>query len=239
MDERKNASENYAASIRSRQETHVACILLLDTSDSMNYPVSDPPINRLNEAMKVFKEEGCKDEVSKNTIDVAVVEFNSKVNVVSGFTPMAKLTVPQMRASGCTSMGEALVKAIEMAKERTRNYQLVGTDAWTPWIVMVTDGEPTDDMAAAKELLEEEKKKGKYGHIRLWIIATKGANLKLCKELTNRVILLNDQDYREIFNWTRESLAIMSVSRPGEHVKAAPLPPNAQVVLDEWMNSEK
>lgn len=231
---RESAAEKYAGSIRQNQQTHVACILLLDTSDSMNYPRSNPPINGLNRAVDEFIRQAGADEHSKNTFDISIIEFNSKVNVVSRFRPVSEITPPLLNAHGCTCMGEALIKAVEIAKKKTREYQLVGTDAWIPWIVMITDGEPTDNMDQAKAILEAEKQKGKYGHVRLWIIATDGANLKLCKELTKRVIYLKDHNYSQIFDWTRESLATMSVSRPGQSFQMPPLPKNAQVIPDDW-----
>lgn len=227
--------QNYKETIRHMQETHVACVLLLDTSDSMNYPVGDPPINELNEGIRIFKDQASKDDVAKNTMDIAVVEFNSRVNVISKFVPVADLNLPRMQASGYTSMGAGLVVAINLAKERSKQYQLAGTDAHIPWIIMITDGEPTDSLDEAKRLLQEEAEKGRYGHLKLWIIATKGANLALCKELTKRVIYLKEKNYRGIFDWTRRSMVAMSVSRPGEKIKFEPLPSGAQIVPDEWL----
>lgn len=230
----KSMIEKYAGSIRQSQATHVACVLLLDTSDSMNYPTQNPSIDRLNEAVQDFVAQAGADKVSGNTIDVAIVEFNSTVNVISDFEAITQLKVPKLYASGCTCMGKALLKAEELAKRRTREYQLLGTDAWIPWIIMFTDGEPTDEMEKAIKMLKEEEAKGKYGHMQLWIIATEGANLQTCKALTRRVIQMKDHDYGTIFDWTRESLALMSVSRPGQ-LKMPDVPVNAQVVPDDWM----
>lgn len=227
--------QDYKETIRYMQETHVACVLLLDTSESMNYPTEEPSIRALNEGIHIFRDQASKDEVAKNTMDVAVVEFNSRVNVISDFVPVSDLKLPWMQASGCTSMGAGLVEAIKLAKKRSRQYQLAGTDAHIPWIVMITDGEPTDNLDEAKRLLREEEGKGNYGHLKLWIIATEGANLKICKELTKRVIYLKDKNYCSIFDWTRKSMVAMSLSKPGDKFKTEPLPSGAQVVPDEWI----
>ena len=60
-------------------EPHVACCLLVDTSQSMQ---SDGKIDQLNEALRTFKETVCQDPLSRMRVDVCVISFDSDVNIV-------------------------------------------------------------------------------------------------------------------------------------------------------------
>lgn len=230
--------ELYCGEIKQPQETHAACVFAVDISDSMNYPRRNSPINSLNESLRLFKEQACTDEVSKNVIDVAVVSFGGhEAKVVSKFTPIVDFVPPRLSASGATPMGQGLELAVKMAKARAKQYQDEGTDAHIPWVVMITDGVATDSLERAKALIREEEAKGKYGHVRLWIVAVDGADLRQCKDLTKRVLYVKDKDYRPIFDWTRKSMAIMSVSSPGvDKVKLPSIPQNTQIVPDDWVD---
>lgn len=229
------AGERYVGEVAYPQETHAACVFLLDISDSMNYPSNKRPIDSLNEALRIFKQQASQDNVTKNVIDVAVVTFGgskNKAEVVSGFTPVGKFNPPTLKADGLTPMGEGLELAIDLAKKQVKQYHSIGTDAHIPWIIMITDGYPTDSIEKAKALLEEERKKGRYGHLKLWIVAVNGAKLSVCQELTQRILFVKDKDYRSIFNWTADSMVVMSQSSVTEKVKLNNVPKNVQIVTE-------
>lgn len=73
-----------SASINSFGEQHLACVLLLDTSGSM----SGDSIKNLNSAIARFKENVNRDPIARNRVDVAIVSFNTGVEVVSDFMPI-------------------------------------------------------------------------------------------------------------------------------------------------------
>lgn len=219
--------------IANLQNTHAACVILLDVSGSMK-----PAIDMLNDALVAFHDQICEDKNARNIVDVAVVAFgNNNVEVLSEFQPIKDWQVNRVVAGGNTPMGEALVLGIHMAKERSRSYQNLGVDAHIPWLVVFTDGAPTDSFEQARILLEEEAKKGQYGHLKLWMVLTEGADVDFAKSLTKRVIYMKDKNYEKIFDWLADSMVMLSVSNPSNAVKVPDLPDNASTVIpDDWAN---
>ena len=91
-------------------EHHMACLFLVDTSGSME----GEAINELNDGLNRFKTEVCEDKTTRNVLDVAIVEFNSTVQVIQPFTPVEYMEPVNLTARGGTSMGAALRTAIDM-----------------------------------------------------------------------------------------------------------------------------
>ena len=137
----------------------MACVLLLDTSSSM----IGEPINSLNKALKDFKEQTSLDEFAQKRVDIAIIEFNDKARVVQEFTPLPQLQPVCLSAVGCTAMGEGINLAIDKVKERNRFYASMGTPCFKPWIFMITDGAPTDDISVARQRIIDEESKGQDG----------------------------------------------------------------------------
>ena len=219
------AQETYGQPmIAAPNEAHMACVLLLDTSGSMY----GAPINSLNQALQDFKYKLSMDEMAKKRVDVCIIEFNNTANLVQWFTPISQMPVVQLQANGLTAMGEGIVMAIDMIKDRNRFYNSLGTPAYKPWIFMITDGEPTDDISEAIRRIHEEESKGAHGKLKFFALGVQGYDKNTLFRLTNRVMELRDTDFSGIFNWMSESMAAISVSRVGEDVALPMLPENAR-----------
>lgn len=216
-------------------EPHLACVLLLDTSISME----GQPIESLNNAINMFKTATCMDELAQKRVDVAIVEFNSSARIVQPFVPISRMEPVHMHADGCTSMGAGINLAIDLVKERTRLYAQLGTPRYAPWIIMITDGDPTDDITEAARRIKEEESKGTHGKLKFWSIGVPGYNLKTLAQLSQerRIIELAGYNFEGIFNWISDSMVTISVSQVDEKVKYSQLPDDAQVVRtipDNW-----
>ena len=147
-------------------EPHMACVLLLDTSGSM----SGAPIASLNKAINDFKEQTSMDELAQKRVDIAIIEFNDSARVVQDFTPLPQLQPVTLSATGCTAMGAGINLAIDKVKERNRFYNDMGTPCFKPWIFMITDGAPTDDISAARQRILDEESKGSHGKLKFWAV---------------------------------------------------------------------
>ena len=190
-------------------EPHLACVLLLDTSGSM----SGPPINSLNQALQDFKNKVSMDELAQKRVDIAIVEFNSTVRVVQNFTPISEMTPISLSATGSTAMGEGINTAIDLVKERNRFYNELGTPVFKPWIFMITDGGPTDDIEGAISRIQLEENKGSHGKLKFFALGVPGYDKATMFRITNRVMELQDANFSSIFNWMSESMVAISVSR--------------------------
>jgi len=217
-----------APAIINASEHHMACLFLVDTSGSM----AGEPIQELNEGLRRFKEQVCEDKTTREVLDVAVVEFNSNVRVVQPFVPVEYMENMNLVANGGTSMGAGLRTAIDMIDERYRFYRNTGSEPYCPWIVMITDGYPTDSIEGLQEeilRLDEESK------LRLWSLAVEGADTNQLNQLCHgkRVLVLKDYDFTKFFDWVNKSMRHISVSSPGVKPAAEPLPTN--VDISDWM----
>lgn len=211
-------------------EPHMACVLLLDTSYSMN----GAPIASLNKAINDFKEQTSMDELAKKRVDVAIIEFNDSARVVQDFVPLSQMQPVTLSANGCTAMGEGINLAIDKVKERNRFYNEMGTPCFKPWIFMITDGLPTDDISGASQRIIEEESKGTFGKLKFWAVGVPGYSKEVITSLTKRCIALDEANFQGIFNWLSDSMVTISVSRVGENPILSNLPSDAQIIPSDW-----
>jgi uncharacterized protein YegL len=214
--------------IAAPNEPHLACVLLLDTSSSM----SGPPINSLNKALQDFQKKVSMDELAQKRVDIAIVEFNDSARLVQDFTPISQMSPITLQAIGSTAMGAGINMAIDMVKARNQFYsEKVGTPFYRPWVFMITDGAPTDDITVAARRIKEEESKGTYGKLKFFALGVPGFNEKILVDLTShqkpqRIMELEDVDFKGIFNWMAKSMVLISASRVEEDVQLSPLPQN-------------
>ncbi|GHV02768.1 hypothetical protein FACS1894211_14840 [Clostridia bacterium] len=225
-----NQTINGVPKVAAPNEPHLACVLLLDTSGSMD----GEAIAGLNKAINEFKTKTSLDELAQKRVDIAIVEFNDSARVVQKFTPISRMEAIQLQASGCTAMGEGINLAIDMVKERNKFYASLGTPCFKPWIFMITDGAPTDDVEAAAKRIQEEESKGSHGKLKFFALGVAGYDKETLCKLTKRVMALEDTDFSGIFNWMSESMVAISVSRVGEEVRLGDLPENARIIPSDW-----
>ena len=222
---------NEAPPIVNSSEPHMACLFLLDTSGSMGFDTPDGiiPIDALNNAMNRFKEQVCRDEKTADILDIAVVEFNNEINVIQEFSPVEFMQPVNLTARGGTYMAPAIEKAIQMVDERSRFYRRMGTEPYKPWIVMISDGVPLDDISAVSTKLNQLTKANKLA---FWSLSLPGADNRVLHNLSGpRVLNLIDYDFAGFFDWVNKSMRAVSESSPGEKVM---LPPeNSAITLDQ------
>lgn len=120
-------------------EQKCLCVLVLDTSGSMN---SSGAIKELNDGLRIFKEETMNDPVTKDRLEVAIVSFNSKIEVVQEPDILPNIQMPTLQASGQTQLVKAIEKSQEVVEKRKAYYKSQGIPYYRPWIVVMTDGDP-------------------------------------------------------------------------------------------------
>ncbi|TAD87613.1 MAG: VWA domain-containing protein [Alphaproteobacteria bacterium] len=192
-------------------EPRCPCILLLDTSGSMN----GQPINELNHGLQTFKDELAVDEMAIKRVEVAIVGFGP-VTVVTDFVTAENFHPPRLIASGMTPMGAAIEKSLEMLELRKAAYKANGISYYRPWIFLITDGEPNDHwQSAARSIrLGEEGKRFMF-----FAVGTKGANFEVLRQIAVREpLMLQGLRFRDLFRWLSASLGSVSRSQPGDAV---------------------
>lgn len=195
-------------------------VLVLDCSHSMTQQTVDgPPLQVLNDALDTLVEELQKDPLAKRRVEISFVIYGTSVLPASQFSTVENIELPELEPLGQTSTGQALNEALDALKRRKETYRKNGIDFFRPWIMLLTDGESTDDVSEARKRLdEEEARKG----VAFFPIGIKNANMEKLAELSPRTPLkLDGLKFNELFQWLSASQAAVSASNPGDTV---PLP---------------
>ncbi|NLO39837.1 MAG: VWA domain-containing protein [Ruminiclostridium sp.] len=228
MEQQVYTADNGAAPA-SVNDQHLACVLLLDVSSSMQ---NNNAIGKLNNAIVAFKEQCLQDDALRRGLDIAIVAFASEVNILQEFTPITEMITPVLEANGQTSMGAGLATAVDMLERRKAQYKEIGIPYHRPWIFMISDGAPNDDYAPAFNRVCELQQNKK---LELWAVGVPGYQKEILTALTMRVIELDDNlKFASLFEWLSNSLSTKSRSNPGDIVKYEMLPEGSRVIPSDW-----
>jgi uncharacterized protein YegL len=191
------------------------CVLVLDRSGSMN----GRPIAELNAGLQQFRTELMGDELAARRVELAVVPFGPLVRGSTFHPPHAFL--PQtLAAGGDTPTGAAVEYAIDLVESQKATYRQHGVPYYRPWIILITDGQPTDAWQRAAERIRDGEQRKSFS---FFAIAVSGADLGMLRKLAVREPLrLQGLAFREFFMWLSASLSNVSKSRVGESVALAP-----------------
>ncbi len=90
------------------RDPRVACALLLDTSDSMNYDNGGDgarPIDQLNKGYEALRESLVEDPLARKRTEIAVITFGGTAQIAMPFTEGRDLKPMSFHASGGTPDG--------------------------------------------------------------------------------------------------------------------------------------
>jgi uncharacterized protein YegL len=195
-------------------EPRVPCLLLLDVSGSM----AGTKIDELRRGLEIYKNELAADAMTSKRVEISVITFGGTINS-SDWATADVFTLPELKPEGATPMGEAIVKAIDLLKQRKSTYRANGVLYYRPWIFLITDGEPTDQWSNAAQLIKAGEKKKEFS---FFTVGVEGANMDKLKDLSVREPLkLKGLQFSELFLWLSSSQQSVSRSQPGDEVLLA------------------
>lgn len=189
-------------------ETRCPCVLLLDTSGSMD----GEKITALNNGLKTFQRALQCDELAAQRVEVGIVTFGP-VHVAQEFMSAQQFNAPLLRAQHATPMGQAVEKAIHLIEGRKKSYQANGIGYYRPWVFLITDGEPTDDITNAAHLVQQGEESKAF---MFFAVGVDGARMEVLQDLSVRQPLkLRDLQFDRLFQWLSSSLSATSKSHSG------------------------
>ena len=205
--------------------------LLLDCSGSMY----GEPIEAVKNGVQVLVSTLRQDPYALETAYLSIITFDSNARQVTPLTELAAFQQPEIQASGCTALGEALSLLTRKAEQEVTKTTAETKGDWKPLVFIMTDGEPTDDLNKGLA----DFKKGKWGMV-VACAAGAGANTDTLKKITECVVSLDTADSATIkafFKWVSASVSSGSMKVEETGVEATtlselpPTPPEVNIVL--------
>lgn len=206
--------------------------LVLDASSSMS---RDDKIGHLNKGIQAFVESILNDDLARYAVELSVLSFgnNGQVDQIVEFASIDaqenKLRRLALTASGNTPMGKAVNTAIDVLEERKKQYKESGVEYYQPWLVLLTDGQPTDSIEVAAKRSDELTSKKKLSFYSVAI--GDGANLQTLSRFCSKraPLRLKGLNFTEFFEWLSQSTRTTSQSSIDDVIKLPDLSGWAEV----------
>ena len=205
--------------------TRVPVVLCLDVSASMGIKDKNDvsKMDLLNTAVQEFFRSVTEDKIAKWAAEICIVTFGSKAIKLVDFNYANKqkeaFNALKLVAKGNTAMGEAVKLSLSILDQRKLKYRKYDIDYWQPWLVLMTDGQATDDIDEAAAECRKHVEEGKL--VVFPIALGKGANLEDLRAFSPKrdPLQLNQYKLSEFFSWLSQSVRTTSQSTPGAEVK--------------------
>lgn len=193
-------------------EPRCACLLLLDTSGSMQ----GDPIAELNRGLQQFAEELREDRLASRRVEVAVITFGDRVDVVAQFGSAQNFYPQLLTARGSTPMGEAIETGLDLIAARQAEYRGNGIATYRPMVFLITDGAPTDQWDRAARRVRDGEGRHSFS---LFAVGVGGADMKTLAQISVKApVALNGLAFTDMFRWLSTSLSAVSRSTVGQAV---------------------
>ena len=205
--------------------------LLLDTSGSM----FGEPIEAVKNGVQVLVSTLRQDPYALETAYLSIITFDSTAQQIVPLTEISAFQQPNIQATGCTALGEALSLVTKKAEQEVSKTTAEKKGDWKPLVFIMTDGEPTDDLNKGIQNF----KKGKWGMV-VACAAGAGANTDTLKKITECVVSLDTADSATIkafYKWVSASVSAgsMKVEEAGKEAttlsELPPPPPEVNIVV--------
>ena len=183
-------------------------VLLLDVSGSMG----GEKIQSVNESVKDMLETFRSTENSETEIDVAIITFGAEVKLHQALASASDINWRDLSSAGSTPLGTAL----KMAKAMIDDKDVVPSRAYRPTVVLVSDGQPTDDWEKPLEAFIANGRSAKCDRMAMCIGADADeVVLRKFIDGTNNSLFYagNAKQLRDFFKFVTMSVTIRSKSQ--------------------------
>ncbi len=201
-------------------------VFCVDTSGSMSRYVDESGtakedgvrlIDLLVNGVNAFYDAIRNNERARHACEIAIVSFDQDVRVLEDFQMVDdKRRFEAPKTNGETRMGEGVLKALELLEGRKRKYKFSGVEYYQPWLVLFTDGEPTDEYAKAQVRIRELEVERKL-HVQTVAISDEVDMDVLSGFSIRRPISVDYEGISDFFEWLGASVEkIYDTIRPDE-----------------------
>jgi uncharacterized protein YegL len=189
-------------------------MVVLDTSGSMGggfFSGGPAPIDQLNEGFQKFLESLRADEVAAYSVEVGVITAGGLIREALPFTTAHAIeSFHPLVASGNTPLGGAIELALRRLDERKAEYKRNGVPYYQPWLVVISDGEPTDSWQQAAQEAKSQSANRKLVSL---MVGVKDADMDKLGQFSSKPPLkLDGLKFSEFFEWLSASMSRVSAS---------------------------
>ncbi len=193
-------------------EPRVSCMLLLDASGSMQ----GERIDQLNEGISIFSSELKGDRLASKRAEIGIVSFGDTVKVMREIESAETFTPPTLLAKGGTPMGDAICLGLDRVTARQADYRNNGISRYRPWVFLVSDGAPTDNIERAIKRIHEGEERKQFS---FFAVGVDGADMNTLARLSvSAPVMLRGLQFDTMFRWLSASLSAVSRSSVGRAV---------------------
>jgi len=178
------------------------------------------PIQELQRGIEQYHDELLGDSIARKRVEVAIITFGNGIKTENTFLTADSLSVPVLCANGYTPMAGALLEAIRLVEERKAEYRAHGVQYYRPWIVLITDGAPTDGESLWATAVADLQRVTSAKGCTLFVVGVKGADMKKLGELPalHGPQQLDGTRFKDMFLWLSQSQKAISKSRPNDQI---------------------
>ena len=198
------------------------CVLVLDASGSMNEKTSTgrTRIEELNSGMQALEASLRADDAALVRVQIAIVTVggpSNEADIMMDWTDATNFNAFPINAGGATPLGQGISIALDLVEQGKQNLKAAGISYTRPWIMIISDGEPTDTDDEWASAVAECKTAEAAKKVEIFSIGVEGADLSVLGQISAKPpLMLAGMKFEELFVWLSSSLSAASRSRPGE-----------------------
>jgi uncharacterized protein YegL len=198
------------------------CVLVLDASGSMETKTSTgrSRIEELIGGIKELELALSSDPIAKARVQLCIVVVGGPTNsaeLMLDWTDAESFKAFPIKATGGTPLAQGLEIGLERVASIKQDLRGAGISLTRPWMMVVSDGEPTNTDAEWSRATELTRAAEANGHVEIFCIGVEGANLEKLGQISKKrpAMQLSGMKFKELFVWLSDSLGAVSQSRPG------------------------
>ena len=167
------------------------------------------------------------------TVHLSVLAFAGKARVLTPLMDLVSFYAPRLPVGSGTSLGAALNLLMDEIDRKVVRRSATQKGDYRPFVYLMTDGRPTDDVEPAIERWRQGYEK------RTALVAVaigEHADTSVLSRLTEHVILFNHRnpgDFQEMIRWVTASISVQSQAVESGKVSLAKTPTGVLDLLRE------
>lgn len=185
-------------------------MLVLDVSGSME----GPPIEQLNDGVRKFIEITGKDSVASQRVELGIVAFSGTAELIQEPALVSNISFSDLEIGTTTNLVPGMELAMDTIEKRKAYYRQNGITHFRPFIVLMTDGAPTDKASEIKALGHRIKSDVDAKRYMFFPLGVTGADRERMMQFSHPgtpPMPLDPSKFENFFKWLSNSMS--SVSR--------------------------